>query len=354
MPKKIFFDARFIKTTGSDGISRYSHELLCEFAKLTDVTAIIYTDEQHELLPTSVKTVLLNNPQSLSEIFIARKLNKLGADIVFSPMQIMGSLGKQYKLILSLHDTIYYQFKTAPNNISKYMQFFWKLFHISKLPQRLTLNRADAVVTVSKSSKLEIEKMKLTKKPIVVIPNAANDVFSSKINVQADNKLLYMGSFFSYKNVEFLVKAMNQLPDYELHLLSKVTSAVKRKLRESMGLQSTVVFHDGTSEKEYMDLLMTSFAMVSASKAEGFGLSLIEAMKSGLPVVCSDLAIFHEVTNDEALFFDTHSIDDFQHKIRMLEDKKTRNNLIASGVLAADKYSWAKSAKKLLRYIDTM
>ncbi len=99
-PIRVFFDARFTRTTHHDGISRYGSCLLTALLEATagtdiEVTAIISDEAQLGLLPECT-WVKLNSPTSPAEVGIAKSLNDLGADVVFSTMQVMGSMGRRY------------------------------------------------------------------------------------------------------------------------------------------------------------------------------------------------------------------------------------------------------------------
>ena len=98
MPDRgIFFDARYIRFDHHDGISRFSAGLFEALHGRMDITAIIYDRRQLLKLPRGAKYVFANDPTSAKELFVARTLNKLGAKLVFSPMQTMGTWGRKYK-----------------------------------------------------------------------------------------------------------------------------------------------------------------------------------------------------------------------------------------------------------------
>ena len=65
---------------------------------------------------------------------------------------------------------------------------------------------------------------------------------------------------------------------------------------------------DASDEELYYSYRHCS-ALVNASKAEGYGLPLIEAAQLGLPIIISDIPIFHEVAGNNALYFDNSSPD---------------------------------------------
>lgn len=349
---KVFVDARWTRTDHHDGISRYGTSVIAELHKLQPVTMLIHSTEQLKLLPKNIPHIIVNHPFSPSELWLPRKLNELGAYVVFSPLQYMGFVGRKYKLILTVHDLIYYRHPKPPTHLPWFVRLVWRLFHLAFWPQQLLLNKADAIVTVSETSKSYIEQHNITKRPVSVVYNAPGNL---KIKLQKPTKkLVYMGSFMPYKNVELLIRAMEFLPDYELLLLSRIAPAREKELVACIPKDAQVSFYGGVSDQEYAQILSDCQALVTASLEEGFGLPIIEAMQAGVPVICSDIDIFHEVAGDGALFFDPSSPQNFADKVHEMEKKKTREELTKKGKTQAKKFTWAKSAKVLANTIKKL
>lgn len=343
----IFIDARWVRTDYHDGISRYTAGVVSGFKDSNiPITILIHDEKQLNLLPSNIPYVKVNYPVSYKEFFLARKLNKLGADVVFSPLQIMGSNGRKYKLILTLQDIIYYRHPKPPTNMPAYIRIIWRLFHSVNWPQRWILNHADYVTTVSKTSKKFITEMHLTDREIGVIYNASSlDLPKSNEGVVKTKNIIYMGSFMPYKNVEVLIRGMQHLPaDYSLHLLSKISDDRKAELSKLIKPGVNVVFHNGTSDQEYIDLMQSAACVATGSKEEGFGLPIVEAQTMGTPVVINDMEIFHEVAGDSALFFPADSDKDFAEQVLKLEDKNILDDLIAKGYKQSEQFAWTKSA----------
>jgi hypothetical protein len=101
---KIVIDARFTRTDHHDGISRYGASLIAAAAKIADVSMLISDPRQLALLP-DVPYTLISSPLSPSEPCVARQVNRLNADVVVCPMQTMGTWGRKYGLVLTLHDS---------------------------------------------------------------------------------------------------------------------------------------------------------------------------------------------------------------------------------------------------------
>lgn len=346
---KIIYDARWTRTDTHDGISRYGANLLEALAKQHPVTMLICDKKQLKLLP-DIPYELVNSPQSfLKELFIAKKINKLNADVVFSPLQIMGSWGRKYKLILTLQDLIYYHNPKPPTFLPAHIRFAWWLFYQAYWPQRLILAQADYITTVSKTSKKLIQKAKLTKLPIGVIYNAPPTLKKPDKPQKIKKELVYMGSFMPYKNVEAIIKTMPLLPDYKLLLPGRISPKRQSELQNLVKNKDQVIFYGGTSDEDYAKMLSGATALISASKDEGFGLPLIEAMEVGTPVICTDMEIFHEVADGAALFFNPDSSTQLAARVHQVEDKKCRDLLILNGHQQAKKFSWDESAKELLK-----
>lgn len=360
LSETLFFDARYIRVDHHDGISRFSAGLCDAISKRTDTVALICDDRQLEYLPKDIRHIKLSDPTSpVRELLIAFKLNRLGAKLVFTPMQTMGAFGRKYKLLLTLHDLIYYAHPAPPPSLPWLIRFGWRLYHQVYWPQRLVLNQADAVITVSETTKSLIEKHRLTKRQVHVVYNAAAHVHEQHKNAHArptnKQKLIYMGSFMDYKNVETLVSGMAQLKGYELHLLSRISNERRAELTALAGKASKqVIFHNGVDESEYLQHLDDAVALVTASQDEGFGIPVIEAMGRGCPAVISQIDIFKEVGGDAAIYFDQNSATDFARAVKSLESQATWKTASRKSLAQAKKFNWEESADELLAAIKTL
>jgi glycosyltransferase involved in cell wall biosynthesis len=346
---KIAFDCRYVRVGRHDGISRYSVGLLTALAALHPVTMLINDRAQLAQLPP-LPYHLVSSPTSIREPLVARAVRRLEPDVVFSPMQTMGSWGRRYRLVLTLHDLIYYAHPTPPPEFAAPIRLLWRLYHLTWWPQRMLLNRADAVVTVSHTTATLIGRHQLTSRPVTVVPNAA-DPAPDTARAPHTGALIYMGSFMPYKNVATLARAMVSLPDHELHLMSRISAAERDRLT-ALAPGGRLVFHDGASDETYRELLRGATALVSASRAEGFGIPLVEAMQLGTPVVLSDIPVFREVVGDAGRFFDPDDVAGFVAAVRELDDPACWAARSAAARGRAAHYSWDASARILLALLE--
>jgi len=351
---RIGFDARYIRTDHHDGISRFSARLAEHMLPLAqqaghEVVFLIADEDQRRFLPSG-SVVKIAPPTSALEPLVAVSVNPHMFDIVFSPMQTMGSLGKRYKLVLTVHDLIYYSHRTPPRQFNPAIRLLWRLYHLSWWPQRWLLSGASAVVAVSATTQKLISRQRLSKRPVFVVPNAADVAASNHSSASAatrERSLVYMGSFMPYKNVETLARSLNYLDGFTLHLLSRITDGDRRRL-ERLAPAGSIVFHNGTTDEEYFELLGQATALVSASRDEGFGIPLVEAMSVGTPIVISDIEIFHEIGGDAALYAHPDSPMEFADAVKKLESDVTWNERSQAALRQSALFSWARSAQKLL------
>jgi glycosyltransferase involved in cell wall biosynthesis len=348
--ENLWFDARYINPTQPDGISRFSLGLIHELAKLTDLTVLVSSKAQLKLMPEGIKHLKVNHPTSARELLLARRLRNKNISVLFSPMQVTSSVFRNFKLISTLHDLIYYRHRTPPEMFNPVIKVIWFLFHMVYWPQRILLNRADAVVTVSQTTKRQMLATGLTKREITVIHNAAEPCeFVERGNRSASRDLVYMGSFIGYKNVETLIRGMGLLPDHRLLLTSRITAVRKAELTElARDVGGNVVFLDGVSDEDYFKLLRESKALVSASLDEGFGIPLVEAMERGTPVITSDIEIFEEVAGPAGLRFSPTDPVEFAERVKELSNSKRWQELSDLSLKQSDRFTWPASAQKLL------
>lgn len=344
---RVLFDCRYVRIDRHDGISRYTVGLVTALAAMHPVELLISDHRQLTHLPDR-PWYLLSDPRSVRELFVARQVRRLGPDVVFSPMQTMGSWGRRYGLVLTLHDLIYYRHRRPPAEFAAPIRLLWRLYHLAWWPQRLLLNRADAVATVSVTTARLITDHRLTRRPVTVVPNAPQAAGERAPRTRA---LIYMGSFMPYKDVATLARAMRSLPDHELHLMSRISGTERARLSGLAG-DGRLVFHDGATDRTYQEVLCAATALVSMSRDEGFGLPLVEAMSAGTPVVVSDIPVFREVGGDAATYVAPDDVAGLVRAVRELDEPGVWERRSAAARRQATRYSWTESARVLLAMLE--
>ena len=150
----------------------------------------------------------------------------------------------------------------------------------------------------------------------------------------------------AHKNLDRLVDAMRDI-DATLVLPGYPTSFDDELLEHARGAR--VVLTGWISDSDLEGLYAAAELLALPSLAEGFGLPVLEAMRRGLPVACSNTTSLPELVGDAALTFDPESTEAIAGAIqRLLKNKRLRKNLAAKGREQAKLFSWERTADGLI------
>lgn len=105
--------------------------------------------------------------------------------------------------------------------------------------------------------------------------------------------------------------------------------------------------------ESFAKLYAGSEACLFPSVTEGVGLPILEAMASGIPVLCSDKGALKEAGGASAIYFNADDIDQISTCMqKIVEDKELRENVIADSIVWANEFNWEKTVKQTLALIN--
>ena len=119
-----------------------------------------------------------------------------------------------------------------------------------------------------------------------------------------------------------------------------------KKMREDTEFGNRLQYFDHASDADVSYAYQHAACLIQASAGEGFGLPLIEASDYQIPVLCSDIPVFHEVGQDAVNYFDRNNQDSIIDCIRKFEKG---DNVKDSSLIK--KSSWKESAGKIFKMI---
>ena len=114
------------------------------------------------------------------------------------------------------------------------------------------------------------------------------------------------------------------------------------RLKQHAELGSRLAFFEAVNDAELKFIYEHIDCLIQASAGEGFGLPLIEAGNYGIPLLCSDIPVFHEVAGDNAVYFDR---ENQENVIRAISDFEDGIGVKDSSKI--EKTSWKDAAEKV-------
>lgn len=218
----------------------------------------------------------------------ARRQSRMPGRILYSPTH--HSLRVADAQILTIHDLISVRFMRQHPLQHLYFR------HV--LPREL--NRCAAVFTVSETSKQDIhDYYRYPLDRIRVVPNGVDTrLFRPAPGARRRPFLLVVGAAYAHKNVHELLRVAHLWRQrYQLVLTSCRGSYRKQLLKQvhKAGLSEQVRTIEYASPGELLHLYQSCSALVTASRWEGFGIPLLEAMACGARVIASDIPAHREV-----------------------------------------------------------
>ncbi len=234
---------------------------------------------------------------------------------------------------------------------------------LRKLLAKLALTDADAVIALTNDMKQALQK--LHRREVILIPNGVDiDKFStlsreearSKFNIKDNERMLiFVGRLTPIKGVRFLIKAMALIRQQHLGVrLLIVGDGEERQnleeLADKLNLKKWVSFLGQTPSERIPEYMVASDIFVLPSLSEGFPLTILEAMASGLPIVTTRVRGLPEIVKDGENGFLVEPQNPGQIAERVLlilSDDALRERMAKNNWQQAKQYSWQNVAKSL-------
>lgn len=228
------------------------------------------------------------------------------------------------------------------------------------LHKKILIEKANEIIVVSENTKRDIMTFypNLDISKIHVIHLAQSLPSGSAKSIQLPKKyLLYVGARKGYKNFNFCIDAIANLlrESDELHLVCAGGGSFNDiELKKIADLEiSKKVIQIEFNQEELSSIYKHAIAFVFPSKYEGFGIPILEAMKSGCPVILSKSASFPEVARDAALYFEPGNSQELVVMVsKILSDDVLRLEMINRGREREKKFSWERIKNQFIEVLN--
>lgn len=225
-----------------------------------------------------------------------------------------------------------------------------------------TLYEHTHILTVSESSKNEIEKLGLgqTTSITVIKPGIAEYFHKKNTYKKTSNpSFCYVGRLQAYKNVDILLKAFVAVKEkYPTALLQIAGTGTEQKtlseLHTKLNLQDSVKLLGRISEAEKLKLLSESWAALQPSSLEGWGITVIEASSCGTPVIASNVPGLKDSVQEgtNGMLVSPRKISEWSEAmLDIVSNTKKLATISKTAKIFAQKFTWENTTKQLLHVV---
>lgn len=333
MYMKIAIDARFYGSEHT-GLGRYTTNVLkylphhLRGRTLKVLLRAKYFDTL--TLPGNCEKVICEIPHySLAEqLHLPSLLKSIDADLLYT-FHFNTPILSNLPTIVTVHDLIKSHF-TGSNTTTRSP---W-LYSLKRLGYNLsikrTLEKARDIIVPTNTVKNDILALFPTIRPELIhpVPEAPDEIFRSpnlRFNTYdlPSRYILFVGNAYPHKNLEVLLKAMQKIQDSELVIVAKSSPFLSRTLAPFD--QTRIHILSNLTDAELVVVYRQASILITPSFMEGYGLTGLEALMVGTPVIASNIPVYREVYGDKVIYFDPHSVQDLVKNITSITRSKILN-----------------------------
>ena len=312
----------------------------------------------------NVHEIILDSPSkpTWDQIAVPRYLEKEKPDIVFNPKYSFPLLTSVPGLFVC-HGLDWYVMPWG----SRWLD---RMSHKFLVP--LYSRKANAIIAVSETTRDHVIRY-LDKAPsdVVTVYHGVDESFRSPVaedQLQATRDkfrlppsyYLFVSRIYPPKNFGRLLRAYARLgPDHDRLLVVAGTHTEgcedEIALIEELGIRNKVIQLGWVGRDDLPALYSMADALVQPSLYESFGISLVEAMSIGCPILTANCYGAAEVTGDAALLVDPEDVDAIEEGLRrIVADTSLRNDLITRGHVRSKEFTWEKCAAQTMGAIENV
>ncbi|MEZ5057050.1 MAG: glycosyltransferase family 1 protein [Saprospiraceae bacterium] len=361
---RIAVNTRFLVKDRLEGMGRFTMEVLRRMVRNHPEHEFFFLFDRpyHEdfIFSKNVKPIIVSPPARHPILFyiwyewsIPTILKNIKAD-VFLSMDNFCSIKTKVPTLLVIHDLAYLHF---PDQISKTNLMFYRHF----TPKYIA--RADRIIAVSSFTKEDIiQEFSTPSEKIEVACNGCSTNFRP-LNPESTDYIrrevtdgkpyfIYVGAIHPRKNVGRMIAAFSQFKastqsDVKMVIIGRkawMTKAAKDAFKDSK-FKEDIIFKGFVAREKLPVYIGASLALLYVSLFEGFGIPILEAMHTEVPVITSNVSSMPEVAGEAAILVDPYDVGAIAKAMESIyKNEDLRTELIRKGRQQRQKFTWNKAA----------
>lgn len=353
---RIAIDAREL-TGRPTGVGRYLSEILAAWTTLPAATAhefVLCTTEEIDTRPFGnlrLSVAVRSGTGTLWEQnVLPRLVRAAAADVLFSPAYTAPLL-LNVPSVVAIHDV---SFAAHPE------WFTWREGARRRFIAGRAARRARRVLTISEFSRREIAtRLRVPAENITVIypglTRMAAHAARSAPAPAGQQSILYVGSIFNRRHVPELVEGFAKVasgrPNLHLDIVGENRTSPHIDLDAAAarnGISDRVHMRSYVGDEELARLYARATGFAFLSEYEGFGLTPLEALGAGIPILVLDTPIAREIYGEAAAYASAPKPDVVARGLEQLLDDRRREELLRAASQVVARYRWDTCAAGVL------
>lgn len=364
---KIAFDLRRIENAGVGRYMRCIVSSVLEIAPHNEYVFIMAPGTEQFFPPHSQVTVVTTRAKyySFAEQYVLPRILKQYKVDILHAMHFVVPVFKVCPTIVTIHDTIHLVY---PQDIDSRLGRIY-----SRWMLKIAARVSDKIVTVSEFSKSDICRYLGVHPDRVCVTQLGAEKQFERIEdhkrLQAvrdrygisDRYILYTGIYKQRKNHDALLKAISQLKEDGIKIQLVIAGNLKegkiilQEMARTLNLESQLVLTGFVAEEDLPALYSAACAYVCPSLYEGFGLTLLEAMSCGIPVIAHKGTSLPEVCGEAAVYVDASIPSELASAIRtVVKNAQIQQQLVEKGYRNLERFSFEQAAHRTLNMYDEL
>ena len=363
---------RMLRKGKLEGFGVFTHEILSRLVNSHPEHRFIFLfDRKFDpgfVYADNVRPVVLLPPASHPKLLVFWYqyrlrwfLKKYKPDLLVSPDGGI-PLHSSVPALSVIHDLNFEHFpEDLPSGVRNYYQKYY----------RGIAQKATRLVTVSEFSKKDIEKVYgVSPEKLDVIYNGVGDTFRPLTESEISDTrkkissgmpyFLFIGSIHQRKNLPNMMRAFSGFRKSNPGAMKFIIAGAKRWWNEEMeeaytgsAFRNDIHFTGRVADDDLPGIMGAAHVLLFASRFEGFGIPIVEAMKCGVPVITSTTSSMPEVAGDAGILVDPDSVESISGAMKKAAfDEGLRKSLTEKGLKRAQAFSWDRSAQLFWKSIE--
>lgn len=361
---RIGFDAKRAYHNNT-GLGNYSRDLIKGMAdKYREDEYVLFTPKLSNNPRIAFTNYFPNTTSITPNSFIDKSFKSywrtmnMEKDLIFNKIDLYHGLSQEIpkrsnhklKYVVTIHDLIFLRFPNTYKRIDR--NIYNKKFKYAS-------NNADKIIAISNQTKSDlIDFYNIEPDKIKVIYQSCHDQFKEIIQDEKRNYvltkhrlpkdfLLYVGTIEKRKNLISLIEAASNI-DIPIVVIGNKTDYFKevRQRVDSLEMSNRVIFLNNIPFKDLPAIYQSAQVFCYPSVFEGFGIPIIEALYSKIPVITTKGGVFPEAGGENSIYIDPFNREEFENQINhvLSSDQSQR---VSNGYRFVKKFSTDNHVKEI-------